>query len=382
MRARLFAVVLAAACGAPKGPVPVSPPSPAPPPPPDDAAVAVTVADAAPAPPVARPAPTDEVWLKGNTHVHTAPSGDSREPTENVVRWYETHGYDFIFVTDHNRVTEVFGPSPGKIALHAPDKGIIVLSGIELTHNPSGCFPEGDETKRCRIHVNALGVTERPVGKIEWAERHSKQRIDMYQAALNQAKKLGAQLVTINHPQYYWGMQPDVLIEIAKRGAGLVEVANVQFAAKWNGGDQDHLSTEALWDAVLSTGATMWGVASDDAHDYAPDGSGKYPAGGGWIVVKARRDPRAILDAMSAGRFYGSTGVTLARAEVDGEELVVEVAPGEGNHQYTITFVENGKVAATSSGLTARRLLPGTGYVRAVITRDDGKKAWVQPARR
>jgi hypothetical protein len=379
MRTAVLFVLLAAACGGPEGPVVVAPPPTAPP---EDAAVASAASDAAPAPPETHPSTSDEVWLKGNTHVHTAPSGDSSEPTENVIRWYEKHGYDFVFVTDHNRVTEVFGPSPGKIALHEQDKGVIVLSGVELTHNPSGCFPEGDETKRCRIHVNALGVTERPQGKIEWAERHSKQRIDMYQAALNEAKKLGAQLVTINHPQYYWGMTPEVLIEIAKRGASLVEVANVQFDAKWNGGDKDHPSTEALWDAVLSTGATMWGIASDDAHDYAPDGSGKYPAGGGWIVVKARRDPRAILDALSAGRFYGSTGVTLARAEVDGEELVVEVAPGEGNHHYTITFVENGKVAATTSGLTARRLLPGTGYVRAVITRDDGKKAWVQPARR
>ena len=378
------ALIALAACGSSEAPPPaVAPrtPDPAVPVVPVEATAVTPPADAGVIPDALSIGEGQEVWLKGTIHVHGAPSGDSNEPTDRVIAWYEKHGYDFIAMTDHNRVTEVDGSTAGQIAVRADHARMIVLAGVELTHNPEGCIPEGDETKRCRIHVNALGVTARPEGKIEWAERKSKQRIDMYQAALDEAKRLGAQLVQINHPQYYWGMTADVLIQIAKRGAQLVEVANVQFDKRWNGGDKDHLSTEALWDAVLSTGATMWGTATDDAHDYAADGSGKYPAGGGWVVVKARRDPRAILDALAQGRFYSSTGVTLARAEVDGDELVVEVAP-QGRNKHTIAFVENGKVVATVGGLTARRLVPRTGYVRAVITRDDGKKAWVQPARR
>ena len=380
----LVALIALAACGSSEAPPPaVAPrtPDPAVPVVPVEATAVTPPADAGVIPDALSIGEGQEVWLKGTIHVHGAPSGDSNEPTDRVIAWYEKHGYDFIAMTDHNRVTEVDGSTAGQIAVRADHARMIVLAGVELTHNPEGCIPEGDETKRCRIHVNALGVTARPEGKIEWAERKSKQRIDMYQAALDEAKRLGAQLVQINHPQYYWGMTADVLIQIAKRGAQLVEVANVQFDKRWNGGDKDHLSTEALWDAVLSTGATMWGTATDDAHDYAADGSGKYPAGGGWVVVKARRDPRAILDALAQGRFYSSTGVTLARAEVDGDELVVEVAP-QGRNKHTIAFVENGKVVATVGGLTARRLVPRTGYVRAVITRDDGKKAWVQPARR
>ena len=97
-------------------------------------------------------------------------------------------------------------------------------------------------------------------------------------------------------------------------------------------------------------------------------------------MVKARRDPAAILAALAAGRFYSSTGVTLSRAERVANELVVEVAPGTTN-QHTITFIENGKSVATTNGLSARRSIPRTGYVRAVVIRDDGKKAWVQPVR-
>jgi hypothetical protein len=201
----------------------------------------------------------------------------------------------------------------------------------------------------------------------------------MYEAAFREAKALGAGVVQINHPQWFWGMQPEVLAELAKRGAQLVEIANVQFS-KWNVGDPNHPSTEGLWDAVLEQGITIWGVASDDAHDYEGKHR-KYPAGGGWIAVKARRDPQAILDAIAAGHFYASTGVVLSRAEVDAGELVVEVAANERG-DYAITWIENGKPVSTVKAKTARRALPQSGYLRAVVVRDDGAKAWVEPVRR
>jgi hypothetical protein len=173
-------------------------------------------------------------------------------------------------------------------------------------------------------------------------------------------------------------MQPELLAELGKRGARLVEVANAQFM-KWSVGDKDHPSVEALWDAALGQGVEMWGVASDDAHHYN-EKHGKWPAGGGWVVVKARRDPQAILDALAAGHFYASTGVVLAHAEASAGELVVEVAPNEPG-TYAITWIENGTAVATVKGTTARRALPQTGYLRAVVVRDDGKQAWVEPAR-
>lgn len=307
-------------------------------------------------------------WLRGSTHVHAKPSGDSNVPVEGVISWYEDHDYDFIVLTDHNRVTE-----PGNPA------GLIVIAGSELTHNRNGCdAPTGDGT--CRIHVNAIGCTARPVGKLEWSDYKEKDRFALYEKAFAQATTLGSSLVQINHPNWHWGMTPELLGKLATRGAKLVEIANSQFQI-WNAGDQDHPSVETEWDAVLSAGVDMWGVASDDAHDYEPTGGGKYPAGGGWVVVHARRNPQAILDALSAGRFYASTGVTLSRSEVDNGELLLEVEP-EANHTYTIEFIEQGKVVFTGKGLSGRRPIPRDGYVRAVITRDDGKKAWVQPVRR
>jgi hypothetical protein len=200
---------------------------------------------------------TPEVWLKGSTHVHARASGDSSEPTANVIAWYEQHHYDFIALTDHNRVSELDPSSDtrGQIALRDPHRGLIVLSGIELTHNPVGCLPVGDRSRNCRIHVNLLGPTARPGKRLEWAERHSHARLDMYRAAAAAQLSLGG-IAQINHPQWLWGMTPELLVELSHRGMRLVEIANCAFS-KWNAGDVAHPSTEALWDAALARGATL-----------------------------------------------------------------------------------------------------------------------------
>jgi hypothetical protein len=320
--------------------------------------------------PDAAPATADG-WLRGSTHVHAKASGDSSEPPADVVRWYEAHGYDFIVLSDHNRVTATDD---------IPRRSLIVIPGVELTHNSNDCLepPPPDDDKKCRIHVNAIGVTAHPDGKLPWDLHATRVRLGTYTLALDEAKALGG-VAQINHPQWHWGMTPALLAELAKRGAPLFEVWNAQFAT-WNAGDADHPSTEALWDAVLAQGIDVWGVASDDAHDY--EGTGPYPPGGGWVMVHAARDGKAIVDALARGDFYASTGVTLARAGRDGDALAVEVAdvdPGA----HTIAFVGGGQVLREVHARAARfALADAPGYVRAVVTRDaDGAKAWVQPVR-
>lgn len=367
----MLVLVACAGTDAPREGLPV-------PPPPGDVKIAAAADGALPALPPSAADPGLEVWLRGTTHCHARPSGDSSTPIPDVIRWYESHGYDWITLTDHNRVSEAGGSTLGQPAVRSPAQGLIVLAGIELTYNPARCLPEGHASGKCRIHVNLLGPVARPEGKVSWGlgQKLPDERLAKYQAALDLHRAFGG-LAQLNHPQWYWGMTRELLVELARRGMRFVEIANVQFEP-WNRGDKDHLSMEALWDEALAAGATLWGVASDDAHHY--DGGGKWPAGGGWVVVKARRDPQAILDSLAAGRFYASTGVVLDRAEVSAGELVVEVAAAE-RRPHTIEFIENGVRVASVKERTARRALPRMGYVRAVITRADGKRAWVQPAR-
>lgn len=347
------------------------------------------------APPSAPPSPSAALglaagkrWLKGSTHVHARPSGDSTTPIPDVIAWYEAHGYAFIALTDHNQVSELpetvaaGGSTFGEPFVRNPDKGLIVLAGIELTHNPAACLPAPPLPEgKCRVHVNAIGVTARPEGKLEWAERKSSQRLDQYGRAVITARELGG-LIQVNHPQWHWGMNAGLLTELGRRGARLVEVANAQFTA-WNDGGgaaaMSFPSVEALWDAALVSGVTLWGVGSDDAHSY--DGKGQYPAGGAWIMVQAERSPRAILEALAAGNFYASTGVVLAAAGRRGEALAVEV-DGQSPGAHRIVFIEDGKRVEEVPGPRAQRSIPARGYVRAVVLREDGARAWVQPLRR
>ena len=365
------AILVAAAIAACAGkPLEVAPPiapadhDAATPPPVADAGVEVTFAiDAAPP-----PAPHVYHWLKGTTHVHSVHSGDSLAPVEEVVRWYTDRGYDFIYLTDHNKVTPV----------DDGDGRLLVMPGIELTFNPDVCKPDPPlPTGKCRIHVNGLDVGSIPEGKLEWADRQTDQRVEQYQRGLDAVRVLGG-LAVLNHPSWQWGMDGAQLIALAARGYRLFEIGNQQFA-QWDRGDELHPALDTIWDQALIAGVTLWGIASDDAHTY--DQPGKYPAGGGWVMVDAERDPLAIRAALEEGAFYGSTGVVLARAGVEDGALVVEVdAAAAGT--YTIRFIGAGRLLREEVTRSARFPLDeAPGYVRAVVLGPDDTMAWVQPAR-
>jgi hypothetical protein len=294
-----------------------------------------------------------------------------------VVRFYAEHGYDFVVLTDHNKVTE---PPAG-----AP---ILVLPGIELTHNPGTCDPPPPRPKGgCRIHVNGLLVTDPAPAALPWKETSSARRVDMYEAAFARVRALGA-VAMINHPRWHYGLDGAHLAELARRGVVLFEIGN-QGLARWDAADGDQPSGEAVWDAALAEGVTLWGVATDDAHHYydvdraRAAGGPVYPAGRGFVMVRAERDPAAIRAALTAGDFYASTGPLLAEAGASGGDLVVVLADASpGDHRLDVVGA-GGRLLHTATGRSLRFRLSGAppGAVRAVVTDERGGKAWVQPIR-
>ena len=50
-------------------------------------------------------APAVAGWWKGNTHTHTWWS-DGDSPPESVAAWYRDRGYQFLVLSDHNRMQE------------------------------------------------------------------------------------------------------------------------------------------------------------------------------------------------------------------------------------------------------------------------------------
>ena len=79
-----------------------------------------------------------------------------------------------------------------------------------------------------------------------------------------------------------------------------------------NGGDSLNMSTEAMWDALLTQGYRIYGVSSDDAHYFENIGRDISNPGKGWVMVNAPQlDAMHITQAMVEGKFYASNGVIL-----------------------------------------------------------------------
>ena len=186
-------------------------------------------------------------WLKGNTHTHTRYS-DGDSPPETVVDWYEAHGYDFLFLTDHN----------------------VLIPDDHLAQLQRGSMPvwQGEEVTMAAVHVNGLGMRElvsppwpgRSVMEPEVAEGHS----ERVRWAIERILAQGA-VAHVNHPNYLYTLTIDDLL--ASGDFGLLEVANGHSAVH-NDGDATHPSTEVIWDTLLASGQRVWGVASDDAHHF------------------------------------------------------------------------------------------------------------------
>ena len=273
-------------------------------------------------------------------------------------------------LTDHNKITELDW-----------DGKMLVIPGVELTQSLHNCEPPPETGKKCLPHMNALFATPTDSDELPWPERTSLKRIDLYQRALDAVTAYDA-LPMLNHPNFHWTVNKELAKEIASRGVVLLEVFN-QGMVHSNPGNAHHMSTEELWDALLTDGVHMWGVATDDAHHYddveraRAAGGPVYPAGLGWVMVRARRNPAAIREALENGDFYSSTGVTLSKYNVTEEAIELAV-----KGTATFKFIGmGGKVLAKSTGTSASFALSNAkgGYVRAVVTDKHDKHAWTQP---
>ena len=96
-----------------------------------------------------------------------------------------------------------------------------------------------------------------------------------------------------------------------------------------NAGGSGHPSLEQTWDALLSRGILLFGLATDDAHEFKKldDLSSSRP-GMGWVMVRAEKlEAKAIVAAIDRGDFYASTGVELAAYEASTTAITLKVKP-------------------------------------------------------
>lgn len=287
----------------------------------------------------------DAAWFKGNTHTHTLESDGDSSPQE-VVRWYQDHGYDFLVITDHDTVSRVAGGS------------MLLIPGEEIT----------DRLVRKPLHVNALGIEKaiKPQG--------GGSVVEILQRDIDAVREAGG-LAVVNHPNFGWAFGSEELLKL--KGLKLLEIASGHPSVNMQG----QPSVEQMWDELLTAGRQVWGVAVDDSHHLKrPWDTDIAPPGKAWIVVRAtQRDAKSILAAIEGGDFYGSTGVEIADYVVTGKTMTVSIREKNGARYRTQFIGRNGRVLHETPENPASFTMPAKGYVRAKVTDSNGRTAWLQP---
>jgi len=392
------------------------------------------------------------IWYRGQLHMHTLWSDGNVLP-ELAAEWYKERGFNFVSLTDHNMLQldpdrwrkvsqtlieesiEKFGNDWVETKIDDEGQPLVRLKTYaELAQklNEDGKFlliPGHEQNARVAgltLHANAINITESIPFPNHFPTVTEAVLAWRYAALDNSAKNGLEGFWMLNHPIWpYYDILPEVLIEASD--VEFYEHPNVSSGpGKW----QDLMpDIEKYWDIVttyrlINGNKPVYGVATDDTHDYRRlRNHGDIP-GQGWVVVRSEKlDANSLIYSMKKGYFYSTTGVILkdVRFNPAKRKLTVEVEPKE-NVQYTIKFVGTKKGVDTGKesfvipaedklperrgytysdqiGITFRttfgnkatyKMSPDDMYVRAIITsnktteyvsanKPDTETAWTQP---
>jgi hypothetical protein len=291
-------------------------------------------------------------FLKGNLHAHTSRS-DGDSPPEDVIAWYRRHGYAFLAITDHNRLTDA------RTYAWMQDDGFKLLNGEEITMKGGGH----------QVHMNALCTKSRIGG----GTFHSAAEAVTWATARVEAQ---GGVAVVNHPNFDRALVATDLL--ASQAAPLIEVMSGH-PYVYSLGTATRPSHEALWDAALTGGARMMGVGVDDVHHLRVDADPPAYAGRAWVqVAAAHDDATSLCESLKRGDLYASTGVVLDRIRVT--RTIYTVWPADGG--TTVHFYgAKGRLLATVGPLAPHaaasyELSRGDGYVRAKVIGRDESSAW------
>ncbi|OYX32358.1 MAG: hypothetical protein B7Y99_08610 [Caulobacterales bacterium 32-69-10] len=330
-------------------------------------------------------------WYRCNTHTHTgAPGPEVKTPPEEAAEWYREHGYNCIFITDHEnqqspeRITDV---GPINASVGKPGE-FLVISGQEVGQWINESAYRGATR---HLHVNALGV-EKGVVPLGYPKGASPD-VTPSQAYLRnfaEIRKAGG-IPQVNHPNLVRSVEPKHLLPLD--GPYLMEIWNAIPGNDNMGGVDEtgrrHLSTEELWDVLLTAGRTVYGTATDDTHNYTDfDDPKAFTPGRAWVMVRAKELTRiSILDSLRTGEFYATTGIVLDAYNVTHEKIALRIRDTSVAHAgvtsvlYSTRFIgRSGEVLATVHGASPEYKFRGDeAYVRAVVTDSSLRRAWTQP---
>jgi hypothetical protein len=321
-------------------------------------------------------------YWKGNLHTHSLWS-DGDDFPEMIVDWYHRHGYNFLTLSDHNRLSEGLRwidlkPAARAAALEkyrqrfgdgwveqrkldadgkpAEQVRLKPLSEFRNLFESPGRFLliQGEEVThkyaKNPVHINAINIRD-VILPIDGTSVRETVAVNLRLIDEQRAKTGNRIIAILNHPNWNWGVTAeDMLADELK----FFEVYNGHPGVK-NYGDALRPGAERMWDIVLALRLgkhklpVIYGVATDDSHAYHTWGLGKTNPGRGWVMVRAPHlTPEAITGGMLAGDFYASTGVTLTDVARQGNRLKLSIKTEDGV-RYKTQFVATLRDASLDS---------------------------------
>ncbi len=314
------------------------------------------------------PAGAGLFWYKGNTHTHTWWS-DGDSPPETVVKWYKDHGYQFLMLSDHNKLAEGekwYKPSNAArqkaaetyedtfgsewISKRGEGKDVeyrlkTLAEFREMFRDPNFLLLQGEEIsasfEKRPVHVNGVNLVEviEPQTGSTMAEAIENNVKAVTEQSARHKKPM---LAHVNHPNFQWSTTAEDLAPL--KSDRFFEVYNGHSGVN-NDGDDNRPSCERMWDIMLTQRLAelklpvMYGVATDDAHCYTKWGVGNTNPGRGWVVVRAGKlDADELVRAMQRGDFYASTGVMLKDIRFENNVLSIEI-DARPDVSYTTQFI-------------------------------------------
>ena len=309
-------------------------------------------------------------WYRGNLHTHSLWS-DGDDFTEMIALWYRDHDYDFLSFTDHNITHDrekwvdvdkraTFRQAYEKLKEKFDEDWITSRKNGEKLEVQLKSFKEvsdaiaipgeylliqgeeiTDRFKGAPVHMNATHVAEMltPLGG-ESIYDVMQNNVNAVIAQRERTKQ--PMIIHLNHPNFGYAVTAEDLMKVI--GENFFEVYNGHPGVN-DSGDEHHASTERIWDIILAHRITelhlplMFGLATDDGHNYHSIPSRKSEPGRGWVMVLSHQlGPEQLVHSLELGRFYSSSGVSLKSVRHNEHFYAVEVDTEPGV-EYTIDFI-------------------------------------------
>lgn len=310
-------------------------------------------------------------WYKGQTHMHTLWSDGDGAP-ELAMKQFKEFGFHFVVMTEHNVIPTVekwFPVDDPKLKRLTSErvKGLQEMFGAEnvvlrekdgrremrlkTVDELKAQFDEKEKFLIClgeevtsRVHINGLNLRERIAPEMK-SQSNAYVMKKTVEAVNEQSARLRIPMLAhINHPNFSAGVTPGEFVEASV--ARYFEIFNGHGSVyNWGNPEKWMETTDRIWDIVLAFRLPknkediLYGVGTDDSHDYYYRGPGESIPNRGYSMVLAKSlEANALMEAILAGHFYATSGVMIEEIESTQKKLRLEMKE-EAGVTYTTQFI-------------------------------------------